>query len=389
MRGRMPTGLIGLILATAACGQPATKPPSAERPPARGRAGSPAAAAPAQAAVASETREFRDWTATCDNGNACYAFGFAPDFDAGWVRISMAPGPDAEPVVAFGLWAEDFFKGRSTGAPPPAVALLIDGRSHAGTLAEAADEDAPIGEIRAGARAAVAAIASARSMEILAGDTAAISTSGASAALLWIDERQGRLGTTTALIRRGDRPASSVPSPPPLPAVRAAPAADQTGFGDDKQSLPAPLKALPAVRDCLAESEPVEWVARNVMSARLDARTELWAVPCGSGAYNVTHLWYLTGPGGRDPRPADLLGSGGGRTGEQADVWPDNSTINGGYAPNARSIVAFSKGRGIGDCGTTQTWVWTGRRFDLQSERSMGHCAGAPWDYWPTTWRSR
>ena len=60
-------------------------------------------------------------------------------------------------------------------------------------------------------------------------------------------------------------------------------------------------------------------VGDMVMSARLDARTELWAVPCGSGAYNLTHNWYVTGPGGRDPRPAALVGTAGaGRRSEHA-----------------------------------------------------------------------
>lgn len=340
-------------------------------------------------AQTSETREYRDWSVTCDNGNACFAFGFAPEFGAGWVRISMPPGPDARPEVAFGLWAEDFFRGRTTGAPPPPVSLVIDGRTFAGTVAEATGEDAPVGEITTDARAAISAIAAGRTMEIHAGDVVSISTHGASAALLWIDERQGRLGTTTALLRRGGRPASSVPAPPPLPVLRAAPAEDQTGFGDDKQTLPAALAALPAVKDCLAESEYSDWLVQNVMSARLGPDAELWAVPCGAGAYNISHQWYVTGPGGADPRPAELLGSGGRRTGDAAEVWPDNSTINGGYAPNERALVAFSRGRGIGDCGTAQTWLWTGRRFELQSEMSMGHCAGVPLDYWPTTWRTR
>ena len=308
---RIMAGVIGVALVTAACGQG-----SAETAAEPAAPGAPAAeAAPArQRSVPSETREFRDWRATCDNGNACFAFGFAPDYDTGWVRIHMPAGPEAEPEIAFGLWTENF---PTTGAP----VLMIDGRSFR--------------------------------------------------------------------LRRGERPASSVPAAPPLPDLTPAPAVDQAGFGDDKQTLPASLRALPAVQTCLGESEHSEWLVQNVMSARLDARTELWAVPCGAGAYNISHHWYLTGSGGRDPRPAVLLGSGGPRSGEEAEVWPDNATINGGYAPNARTITAFSKGRGIGDCGTSQTWLWTGRQFELQTEDSMGHCAGVPWDYWPTTWRTR
>lgn len=379
-------GLAVLVVSIAGCGQGAV-----EANAKGGDAGPVAAAVPtvqASPAVASETREFRDWRVTCDNGNACFAFGFAPDFGDGWIRVSMQPGPEAQPEIAFGMWTEDFYRGRSVGGPQPAISLAVDGKAFAATVAGASDEDSPVGEIKSGARNALAAMAAGQSMEIRAGEAVSISTSGVSAALLWIDERQGRLGTATALVRRGNRPASSVPRPPALPTIRPAPAADQTGFGDDKQTLPAPLKSLQAVQDCLAESGHSEWLLTNVMSARLDARTELWAVPCGAGAYNVSHQWFLTGPGGRDPRPADLFGSEGPRTGEEAGVWPDNSTVNGGYAANARSIVAFSKGRGLGDCGTAQTWVWTGRQFALSQETSMGDCAGVPVDYWPTTWRS-
>jgi hypothetical protein len=375
---RATAGLWGLFLALAACGEGAAAPDEAP-------AGSIAATGPApasQAAPPSETRQFRDWQATCDNGNACYAFGFAPDYEAGWVRIFMPPGPDAEPEVAFGLWGEET-------AGPATPALKVDGRAFPAGRSQASDTGAPVGEIRAGARAVVAAVAAARAIEVDAGDTMTISPNGASAALLWIDERQGRLGTTTALLRRGERPASGVPAAPALPELRPAEAADQTGFGDDKQALPASLRALPAVRACLAESEHSEWLLQNVMSARLDAAAELWAVPCGAGAYNILHQWYLTGPGGRDPRPAELPGSEGPRPAEAEDAGPDHETVNGGYAPGTRTLTAFAKGRGLGDCGTSQTWLWTGRRFELQAERSMGHCAGVPWDYWPTTWRTR
>src|SRR5918997_729627 len=51
---------------------------------------------------------------------------------------------------------------------------------------------------------------------------ATVSLGGATAAILYMDEQQRRLGTGTALARRGARPASVVPPPPPLPIVTAA-----------------------------------------------------------------------------------------------------------------------------------------------------------------------
>ena len=317
--------------------------------------------------AASETRAFRDWIAVCDNGNACFAFGRGSE-GMGWIRVAMEPGPAARPEVAAGYWPDGAEATRS-------FALTVDGTDYPMTLADNEPVAAEVHPDRA--FEVVRALADGGTARI--GPDHALSLSGAAAALLWIDERQGRVGTMTALRRAGTRPATAVPAAPPLPVVTPAPAASQAGFGDQNQVLPAALEALPAVVDCRGETGE-HWVGKEIMSARLDASTELWAVPCFVGAYNIGHDWYVTGPGGRDPRPASLAST----TDE-----PGAGTINGGYAPESRTITAFAKGRGVGDCGTASTWTWTGREFVLTEERAMSECWGAPPDYWPTTWRSR
>lgn len=354
---RLVTTAAGLMLA--AC---STEP---------GVAASPARTDPAQPqAVAasdmpSERRGFRDWMALCDNGNACFAFAAATD-GVGWIRIAQPPGPDAGPEVAVGYWPTEGEAGPFT--------LNIDGRVYA--LTPVTDL---IGEVSAEQTAEVVrALVDGQAAQV--GSAGDVPLSGASAALLWIDERQGRLDTVTALRRRGPKPASAVPAPPPLPVVTPAPAVSQAGFGDKDQVLSATLEALPAVIACRADTSHSEWVQNEVMSARLDASTELWAVPCFMGAYNMGHEWFITGPGGRDPRPARLTST--------SDE-PTATTINAGYAPEARTITAFAKARGIGDCGTASTWTWTGREFTLTSELEMPECWGVPVDYWPTTWRTR
>lgn len=326
-----------------------------------------AQARPTAAAPPSEARTFRDWIALCDNGNACFAFGRGVD-GFGWVRVAMAPGADARPEVAAGRWPDE---ARKTG---PFV-LTIDAADYPMSFADNDPDAATAPPARA--LEIVRALADGRTAGI--GPEQALSLSGAAAALLWIDERQGRVNTTTALRRRGSLPASSVPAAPPLPAVSAAPAVSQAGFGEENQILPAALEAVPAVAACRAETGD-HWISKEVMSARLDASTELWAVPCFAGAYNMGHDWYVTGPGGRDPRPARL----GSSSGEAAA-----GTINGGYSPETRTLTAFAKGRGIGDCGVASTWTWTGRDFVLTSESEMSECWGVPADYWPTTWRTR
>ena len=374
---RLMAAVAASALALAACGdKDAAKKPAATQV-AAAVAAAPVAPAPALQ-ITSETKTFRDWSVTCGNDGTCWAFGFTSGNNGGWVRIALAPGPDARPQVVFGYWPDSDAKGSAR------IGLTIDGRNFAADLNDASEDDAPIGQIPGDARPVIDALAQGKVMTVRGVSTQDISLHGAAAALLWIDEKQGRLDTPTALMRRGEKPASTVPIAPPLPTVTPAPSADQSGFGDQNQTVPAALRSRTEVGTCLKESV-VPDVSDMVMSARLDARTELWAVPCGSGAYNVTHHWYVTGPGGRDARPAILLGT----SGPADNTSPDNWTVNGQYDPGSRTLSAFAKGRGIGDCGTLQTWTWTGQRFVLKEESTMGECAGVPSDFWPVAWRTR
>ncbi|WP_312595206.1 DUF1176 domain-containing protein [Brevundimonas sp.] len=374
---RLMVAVAASALVLAACGdKDATKKTGAPTAPA---ASAPTPAAAPVLQITSESKAFRDWNATCGNDGTCWAFGFTSGFNGGWVRIALDPGPDARPQVLFGYWPDGDAKG------PARIGLTIDGRNFAADLNAASQDDAPIGQIPGDVRPVIDALAQGKVMTIRGVSSQDISLHGAAAALLWIDEKQGRLDTPTALMRRGDKPASTVPVAPDLPTVAAAPPVNQAGFGDQNQTLPAALRRLTEVGNCLKESA-MPAVSDMVMSARLDARTELWAVPCGSGAYNLTHNWYLTGPGGRDPRPAALIGTAG--PGADPNM-PDNSTVNGEYDPGSRTLSSFAKGRGIGDCGTLQTWTWTGQRFVLTRESTMGECAGVPSDFWPVAWRTR
>ena len=187
---------------------------------AEGTAATPAGQA--AAGLRSEARTFRDWKAVCDNGNACFAFGPA-SAGVGWVRVAIDAGPDARPGVMAGYWTGD-----QDGSGP--MTLVIDGVRF--TTQPVPDADAPHGRVRdEDALRVITAMAQGRTMSLStstretaeAAESVSISLSGAAAALLWIDERQGRLDSTTALIRRGVRPAASVPAPPPLPRFTPAP----------------------------------------------------------------------------------------------------------------------------------------------------------------------
>ena len=318
-------------------------------------------------------QKFRDWLAVCDNVGTCHAFGPASE-GTGWVRISMAAGPEAVPSVAFGFWPED---GNFSGP----VTARVDGVAFAASAITGEDAP-PVGIVTPDrARALVDAMAQGTAMALNAGSaTVPISLTGAAASLLWIDEHQSRLGATTALMRKGSRPASAVPAAPPTPRVVAAPAVSQTGYGDQEgQTLPPAIEALPEVVQCRADTAFNPDLQRVISSARLDANTVLWSVPCGAGAYNFSSAWFTTTPSGTNPRRVIF---------PSAAAEPQDQLVNAAYDPATRVIDAFNKGRGLGDCGMADSWTWTGQAFVLKSSSEMSECWGVPSDYWPSSWVS-
>lgn len=379
MRALILTTVATLAL-TACSRDPA---PDENRPPAPEAPGQPAAPATAPT-VLTESRTFSDWRVVCDNGNACVAWTGG---DGGWLRVALQPGPGQIPSIETGSWALG-----EIGDDSPQLSLLVDGqrqqlRAGPGNAANAQDHADRTRRI-------VSAIAQARTIALSSSSrTEAIPANGAAAAFLWIDERQGRLETVSALIRRGARPDSAVPVAPPLPRVVPARAVDQgllRGASNPMESDP-PKLAVPAslenradVRECRAEGNPTLNAA--ILAAKLSMSTELWGVPCGSGAYNATYKLFLTGPGGADPRPAALPVRDPGSAGDDSDEGP--WLVNPIYDTAEQTLTVFPRGRGLGDCGTITTWTWTGSAFALSEERSMGDCWGISPDRWPTFWRT-
>ncbi len=286
----------------------------------------------------------------------------------GFVLVSLAPGPDARPVVHMGGWGLEDGEG--------SVYAEIDGHRHAGQNTKM-DEEGDVIAFNTPSAQLLNDLGNGSFMALRRGDKQIkVSLGGAAAAFLWIDERQGRLGTTTALIRRGDRPASSVPAAPAAPRVTVAAAVSQNGLVQDDLS-PA-LLAHPKVKECLATSRKGERFEPDVEVARLASDKLLWSVPCGEGAYNFTQVYFIT--------PAD-------RTAPQLVVFPTatgshDELVNSRYDPKTRTLFAFGRGRGIGDCGRMGTWAWTGEGFALLNEKNMPSCTAIPQDLWPTTWRA-
>ena len=363
---RIAVTAMAALLASCGDGQSAMADP--------GGGGRGASAAAEAAARNPNQRTFRDWLVVCDNIGTCHAFGHATE-GTGWVRITMAAGPEATPRIAVGFWPEN----GTFGGP---VTVRVDTTTFNGLTAATGDDAPSLATVGPGmARALVDEMAQGQTLTLNAGaETVPISLSGAAASLLWIDEHQGRLDTTTALIRKGSRPASAVPAAAPVPRITPAPALSQTGYGDQEgQTLPAAIEALPAVVQCRADTDFNPDLQKVISSARLDANTVLWSVPCGAGAYNFSSAWFTATPQGANPRRVTFPTASGA---------PQDQLVNAAYDPATRVIDAFNKGRGLGDCGMADSWTWTVRGFVLKSSSEMSECWGVPSQYWPASWVS-
>jgi len=315
----------------------------------------------------SETKEFRDWHAVCDNVNNCAAFGPGED-NNGFVMVSLPAGPEARPTVTLASWT------LGDGSGP--FTAVIDGQTYNGRKTATESENSVL-KITPASDQLVRALSQGRDMRIHSGkESTAVSLSGAAAAFLWIDERQGRLGTTTALIRRGDRPASAVPAAPAAPRITAAPAIAQTNL-PAVSPLPKSIAALPAVKACQSEIMPGQ--SEDYSVDRLGADLLMWEIPCGSGAYNFSQAYILTRNDGSQARQISFPTASG----------TENTLVNSSYDPGSRTMGAFGKGRGIGDCGRMGEWVWTGEAFVLKDEIAMFECLGMSWDIWPSTWKTQ
>jgi hypothetical protein len=330
---------------------------------------------PASAAPASKT--FRDWIAGCDNLKSCTAMSLPGEIadDIVFLKLERGAGPDGLPRISVKIRAEKL-------PSPLAITLEMDGAPFPapGRRWPTTSVDDQIAEITLSAGDAEALIAAARKATKLTvaipGKLLDVSLAGSVAALLWIDEQQARLGTTSALIRRG--PATAVPAAPALPVITAkgtaAPAIPEKSARAMSTALRRHLKRLDPD---LCEDAP-EDVADAVWPLAGGAR--LIGLFCSRGAYNVsTGFWIVPGTDASKARKALF---------PQFDGKNDNMLVNADYDPASGQVSFYNKGRGIGDCGASGNYAWTGSAFAMTAFQAMDECKGISGDDWITLFRS-
>jgi hypothetical protein len=328
-----------------------------------------------------ESHLFKDWIVACDNGLTCRAVSLVPEpspaeLEAAQMTVGTPQQPAVDPWERFGVLRLE----RDAGADAPLRLLLTDFDGTPARLTMHGDVlEARITQVEEGWRVEPANQAAfldalysgTLSVQDASGRTLSeIALDGSRGALVYMDERQGRLGTPSAAIRRGRRPNSSVPPAPPLPVVQVAPRTSERPL-----AIPAARMAA-ARREMGCTVEEVGASAQETTSFALGNGRTLIMMGCGSGAYNVNHLpliaWREGGAIRIAAAPFDVS-----HDPIEGEPEPKGYFVtNAEFDPAGMTISHWAKGRGIGDCGTSASYAWDGQRFRLVEQNEMSECRG-------------
>jgi hypothetical protein len=303
----------------------------------------------------------KDWELACDNTRTCRAAGYHQEDDApnATILLTRTAGPN-QPVTAQLQLAYD------DNHPAPAqLAMTVDGKA--------------LGIVRMNAKSAIADLSPTQVQALLPallrdgsivwsakGTTWTISTAGANAVLLKMDEFQGRVDTLGALVRKGNKPEASVLAPLSPPEITAATVIHDkepvTLTNAQTRDLMAALRKT--VKDGSCELVDKKSDAATTLDVhRLTTDKLLVSHPCWIAAYNTGDGYWVVDA--QPPYSAALV------TTSATDY--DNGVIS-----------SMQKGRGIGDCIGTATWTWDGESFAQTSAGTTGMCreisTGGAWD---------
>lgn len=341
---------------------------------------------PAQAQ--SMPKDYRDWSVSCSNIKTCTTVsisglnemsvssplrGVPANIEMGWLLLEIAAGPTAKLKISYSAMY-------NSPKPTPKVGSLSiigrDGRSIRDGAFVLTAGDSGVGQLRsADVDRFIPLAQTGRAVLYSSGNsrkvTSFASLSGLIAALRAIEATQGRTGTAGAWVDVGKIARERIPPAPATPRVNAV------AFTKLPARTNVPKAVLEGREAECNDSERYDPGGRGIEGFSLGKGGILWSVPCGAGAYNAWSKFYLQdGRSSVIPYPFP-------RSESPASDEDAHSLVNVSIEPETGQISTFSKGRGIADCGTAETFTWDGTRFVLTTLLEMNACGGLMPDYWP------
>ncbi|MEG3129794.1 DUF1176 domain-containing protein [Pantoea cypripedii] len=306
----------------------------------------------------------KDWELACDNTLTCRAAGYSTEEGAGGsVLLTRQAGPgtavSGEVVLADTMDEEP--------KPVAALSLWIDDTA-LGELQKTDNDEWRLTEAQT--QAVITAVKGSGTVEFRGGvEPFELSDNGAFATLLKMDDAQGRIGTSGAMIRKGDKPESSTlvaVAAPVIQQVKVIKAQPRPLSAQELSSVKPQLIASLTDDDSCDNLEPSDDQpaagAEPIMLTPVDGSHVLISALCWRGAYNEGYGYWLMDK----------------RLQQKPELITDSASD---YSDGVISLA--QKGRGIGDCWSTAAWVWDGKDFQQSSEATTGMCrairAGGPW----------
>jgi hypothetical protein len=313
---------------------------------------------PAAAQGPGVRRYFDDWLAACRGDGYCSAVSYVnPNPGDGrvadyWFRI----GRHAEESY----WELSFTPIKVMADPAQAFVLTVDDASETFSgVSEVAAYGALNDFFLLGkkAQAVMDRLMPGTSLAVAFTDEAGspvktnFSLDGLTAALIWIDEQQSRIGS--------ERVAE-------LPPVGLEPAS-RTLVGEVTMAdIPAELIAQDSARPDRCDGFDI---VSDQPFYRFPAGGEktLYFLPCTGGAYNHFYSVYVGTDRWYD---LQLFATPSYRAGWQAEegIWLE------GFDPETNQLRSYNLGRGMGDCGLRGLWQWTGNVFVMLEYRLQAEC---------------
>lgn len=304
----------------------------------------------------------KDWEVVCDNTLTCRAAGYsAEEGTGGSVLLTREAG--ASTTVEGELMLAELQSESASSASK--LTLLID-EQPAGEVNP--DKD---GKWRLSVKQTqdiIQAVKGSGKVEFKGGSNPfVLSGEGAYAVLLKMDEVQGRIGTSGALTKKGDKPENSVRVAVPAPVIyqmKTRKEQERPLTESELAILKPKLLATLSKDDWCDRIQPSdEQETETIRLTPLDNAHSLISALCWQAAYNEGYGYWVVN--------SKLTGD------------PELITISGSYYDDG--VISMSqKGRGLGDCWSMARWVWDGETFRKSREATTGMCrylqAGGTWD---------
>lgn len=319
-----------------------------------------------------KTATFKDWTVGCDNGFACQAVALMPDgpWDDG-LSVVVTRGAGAQAPLAIEV--------AGFTAKTNRYRILIDGKViHNGSITIGGESIRFIG---ADGLKIARAMAKGASIQLIDGGgnkLGVASLLGAAAALRYVDAEQGRAGSRSAVVALGAKKAAGKMGNYPVLQIRKM---VPTDILPDATSLVALSEASPCAEERFGSTQDTAYSLGDSAQGPL----AMVMLNCGAGAYNFSSGIYVgrrdgTGKWKFEPAKFDY-----GATGFSMDSKVP-LLVNADWDAAKQTISSYSKGRGLGDCGSSESWVWDGSGFRLTRATVMGECRGSR--DWIPVWRA-